>query len=302
MNLGSFLAFVVLLQFGYPVTFHGAGWTALYLFAYVGVVLFGVLLVRGEDDRAAPAVVAGAALLLCAGWAGASRGDGTAMVCVFVSAGAFQVVIVSSLLRFVYRRSRTHELELILAAVCVYLLLGGFFAVVFGALESVSPGSFTARDGGIAWQQLTYFSYVTLATLGYGDVVPVSPWARTAATAEAVTGTLFLITIVGRLVGAYIGVHAGRDRGESGSWAAPPGGPAGRGRSSAGGRAALGPVSPHGCRRRRGQADASPGRGTGPAPVGGQAVGAVEPEVQGLGASGVARASSLAVTAVRAIA
>ncbi|MFD3687864.1 potassium channel family protein [Nocardiopsis sp. NPDC058631] len=219
VNLGSFLAFVVLLQFGYPVTFHGAGWTALYLVAYVGVVLFGVLLVRGEHDRVAPAAVAGTALLLCAGWAGASGGDGTAMVCVFVTAGAFQVMIVSSLLRFVYRRSRTHELELVLAGVCVYLLLGGFFTAVFGALESASPGSFTDRadpGGQVAWQQLTYFSYVTLATLGYGDVVPVSPWARTAATAEAVTGTLFLITIVGRLVGAYIGVRPGRD-GERGA-------------------------------------------------------------------------------------
>lgn len=206
---------MVLLQFGYPVTFHGPGWTALYLVAYVGVVLFGVLLVRGEDDRVAPAAAAGGALLVCAAWAGASGGDGAAMVCVFVSAAAFQVAIVSSLLRFVYRRSRTHEAELVLAAVCVYLLLGGFFTAVFGALESAVPGSFAVEarpHDAVAWQELTYFSYVTLATLGYGDVVPVSPWARTLATAEAVAGTLFLITIVGRLVGAYIGPRPGRDR------------------------------------------------------------------------------------------
>ncbi|MFJ9557432.1 ion channel [Nocardiopsis sp. NPDC101807] len=216
MNLGSFLVFVVLLQFGYPITFHGTGWTALYLVAYVGVVLFGVLLVRGESDRVAPAAAAGAALLLSASWAGAGGGEAVAMVCVFVSAGAFQVAIVSSLLRFVYRRSGTHEMELVLAAVCVYLLLGGFFTAVFGALESVAPGSFTdqARPGdGVAWQELTYFSYVTLATLGYGDVVPVSGWARAAASAEAVAGTLFLVTIVGRLVGAYMGLHAARGHG-----------------------------------------------------------------------------------------
>ncbi|OKI17199.1 transporter [Nocardiopsis sp. TSRI0078] len=212
MHLGVFLGFVVLVQFGCPVTLHGPLWAALYLVTYVGVVLSGVLLVRGERDRVAPAAVTGAVLLGCGAWTGATGGHGPALTSMFVAAAAFQIVLMYSLLRFVYRRSRTHEPDLVLAAVCVYLLLGGFFTTVFAVLESASPGSFadSSHPGGrVAWQQLFYYSFVTLVTLGYGDVLPVSTWARTLSAAEAVTGTLFLTTVVARLVGAFAGLRRG---------------------------------------------------------------------------------------------
>lgn len=150
MRLGAFLGFVVLLQFGYPVTLHGPVWTGLYLVAYVGVVLSGVVLVRGAHDRIAPAAATGAALLCCAAWVGATGDGGAALVSMFAAGAAFQLALMYSLLRFVYRRSRTPELEIVLAAVCVYLLLGGLFTTVFGALESLRPGSFadSAHPGG----------------------------------------------------------------------------------------------------------------------------------------------------------
>ncbi|MCP3013259.1 potassium channel family protein [Nocardiopsis dassonvillei] len=210
VRLGVFLGFVVLLQFGYPVTLHGPVWTGLYLVAYVGVVLSGVVLVRGAHDRIAPTAATGAALLCCAAWAGATGGGGASLVSMFAAGAAFQLALMYSLLRFVYRRSRTHELEIVLAAVCVYLLLGGLFTTVFGALESLRPGSFADSahpEGRVTWQQFVYFSYVTLATTGYGDVVPVSAWARSLSAAEGVVGTLFLTTVVARLVGAFTGLR-----------------------------------------------------------------------------------------------
>ncbi|NYH50569.1 protein-S-isoprenylcysteine O-methyltransferase Ste14 [Nocardiopsis arvandica] len=210
VRLGAFLGFVVLVQFGYPVTLHGPVWAVLYLVAYVGVVLSGILLVREEHDRIAPAAVTGAVLLGCGTWTGATGGHGPALMSMFAAAAAFQTALMYSLLRFVYRRSRTRELDLVLAAVCAYLLLGGFFTTVFALLESASPGSFvdSVHPGDrFAWQQLVYYSFVTLATLGYGDVLPVSAWARTLSAAEGVAGTLFLTTVVARLVGAFTGLH-----------------------------------------------------------------------------------------------
>ena len=50
---------------------------------------------------------------------------------------------------------------------------------------------------------MTYFSYVTLTTLGYGDIVPISPLARSLAVLEALTGVLFLAVLISRLVGSY---------------------------------------------------------------------------------------------------
>ncbi|GAB3478331.1 hypothetical protein GCM10027440_14240 [Nocardiopsis coralliicola] len=117
------------------------------------------------------------------------------------------MVLALSLLGFVYRHSAAHGGDLILAAMAVYVLLGGVFAAGYAALDTAAPGSFTdgtAGGGGTTWQQLTYFSYVTMATVGFGDVLPVGSWARSLAALEAVAASLFLTTVIARLVGAYM--------------------------------------------------------------------------------------------------
>jgi len=53
------------------------------------------------------------------------------------------------------------------------------------------------------WQTLVYYSYATLTTLGYGDILPATFWARSAASFEAVVGVLYTAVIVARLVGLY---------------------------------------------------------------------------------------------------
>ena len=58
----------------------------------------------------------------------------------------------------------------------------------------------------VQWQQLLYDSYVTLTTLGYGDILPVSFYAQAFAAFEAITGTLYTVLLLSRLVG----LHAAR--------------------------------------------------------------------------------------------
>lgn len=95
--------------------------------------------------------------------------------------------------------------ERIYAALSVYLLAGLVFGVAFHVLEGILPGSLRATSAGSApaaanLQDAIYFSFVTLATLGYGDVVPATAVARSLATLEAVGAQLYLAVLIARLV------------------------------------------------------------------------------------------------------
>lgn len=89
----------------------------------------------------------------------------------------------------------------------LYLLLGMFYFAIFNFVNTVQPGSFRETgllaSNGISRHSLLYLSLVTLTTLGYGDVVPVSQPARIMAALEAVTGVLYIAITVARLVAAY---------------------------------------------------------------------------------------------------
>ena len=91
-----------------------------------------------------------------------------------------------------------HRIE---GAIAVYLLLGLTWAHAFELVEYLNPGSFTGvLTGSGRFSSWTYFSFVTLATLGYGDISPVHPVARSLAVAEAITGQLYLAILIARLV------------------------------------------------------------------------------------------------------
>jgi hypothetical protein len=99
--------------------------------------------------------------------------------------------------------------DAIFGAVCGYLLLGIIWSLLYSAVETAFPGSFgmpapgsadvvAARpDRGV----LGYYSFITLATVGYGDVTPTTPLARTLAWMEAITGQFYLAILVAGLVG-----------------------------------------------------------------------------------------------------
>ena len=106
-----------------------------------------------------------------------------------------------------------HEVDAstIFAAVSVYFLLAYIWATGYALLELANPGSITITALGTETSfdriqnsgYLTYFSFVTLTTLGYGDVTPASDGARVLAVTEAALGQLFLVVLVARLVGLH---------------------------------------------------------------------------------------------------
>jgi len=104
-------------------------------------------------------------------------------------------------LRFAMRATLV-DAEHLYAAISAYLLAGIFFGHFYWVLQQIWPGTFVVT-GDFSRMSAIYFSFVTLATLGYGDIVPRSDVARGLAIVEGVGGQLFLAVMVARLVSLY---------------------------------------------------------------------------------------------------
>lgn len=104
-------------------------------------------------------------------------------------------------LRFAMR-ARNVGSEHLYAALSAYLLVGIFFGLFYWVIEQIVPGTFNT-GAGFSRMSAIYFSFVTLATLGYGDIVPRTDVARGLAILEGVGGQLFLAVLVARLVSLY---------------------------------------------------------------------------------------------------
>jgi hypothetical protein len=105
-------------------------------------------------------------------------------------------------------------------AIALYLLIAAFFASLYTLLETVSPGAFRFPD---YWQKgrgikdvLAYFSFVTMTTVGYGDVTAIDPFARSLAMFEALIGQLYPAILLARLVSLYTDTSRSGERGGSG--------------------------------------------------------------------------------------
>jgi voltage-gated potassium channel len=92
--------------------------------------------------------------------------------------------------------------ESIHAALSAYLLAGIFFGQIFLSIESIHPGSIVGPDRFSEFNAI-YFSFVTLATLGYGDFLPRTAISRGVATFEVIGGQLYLAVLVARLIGLF---------------------------------------------------------------------------------------------------
>jgi hypothetical protein len=110
------------------------------------------------------------------------------------------------ILQYIFR-NRTLTVDGIFATVTVYLLIAMIFSMLYILLVEWNPASFNLQVADMSPQRqqssLLYFSLVTLATLGYGDILPVSETARTLAVIEATIGQFYIAVIVAVFVGMY---------------------------------------------------------------------------------------------------
>ena len=114
---------------------------------------------------------------------------------------AFILFVTWVILRYIMTEREVTN-DTIFGAVCAYIMIGLVFAIAYGLLETLEPGSFrgiTATDPQSSWEFI-YFSLVTMTTLGYGDITPVHEAARSMATVQAITGQFYVAVLVARIV------------------------------------------------------------------------------------------------------
>ena len=99
------------------------------------------------------------------------------------------------------------DLNKVTGSLCVYLLIGIAWAELYQLLQGYDPSSFAGveqqQGHALSWRFL-YFSFVTLTTLGYGDVLPLTIYAQTLTAMETVIGQFYLAVLVAVLVSAYL--------------------------------------------------------------------------------------------------
>ena len=134
----------------------------------------------------------------------------------------FLGLAVAMILRHLFER-RAINIDDILGTMCGYLLAALAWANLYGLLEVLMPGSFAVegldKPALLEWFRreslFVYFSLTTLTTIGYGDVTPVAPAARSAAMIEGVFGQFYIAVVVAQLVGSKLAeatTHSGSDR------------------------------------------------------------------------------------------
>jgi uncharacterized membrane protein len=187
---------------------------------FLSVLIVAVSLSLLEEKGHRRKAVALAAVAIAATWLSTQftgPADRGLLILGYLSAAAFFGFALYGILANILARSVSADA--IFGAVCGYLLLGIIWGLAYSSLETAQPGSFRIAETPAAANDdpapchgiLTYYSLVTLTTVGYGDVTPTTPAARTLSWLEAVTGQFYLAVLVAGLVGLHIGRARGNE-------------------------------------------------------------------------------------------
>jgi hypothetical protein len=118
---------------------------------------------------------------------------------VLVLAGVLTIATIATVALGIVDQGEAN-VKAVMGAVCVYVLIGLLFVFIYGVIAVVSSGDFFAQGTDGTRSLRLYFSFVTLATLGYGDYTPAHELGRTLAIVEALLGQLYLVTVIALLV------------------------------------------------------------------------------------------------------
>lgn len=214
---GILLSFFVLMPVAHQLRLidHGAlPWLLDFLERLLFVGLLGSVATSVSSHRAAKLLTlslagVGIALWMLPTSAVTDAVDLVRHVCVIV----FLAIAVVAMIRVIMEARRVTT-DVVCASLCIYLLLGVTWGVGYSAVAILDAGAFSStlldhkeliyRLGFGNPNVILYFSFTTLTTLGYGDVVPTSPVARGLSSLEAVVGQLYLAVMVARLVALHV--------------------------------------------------------------------------------------------------
>jgi voltage-gated potassium channel len=170
------------------------------------VMISGVLAVSGRARTLLVAIVL-ALPVIATKWTSHYRPDLVPQGLLPSLAAAFILYLARVQLGYVLR-TRQVDSEVICAAISVYLLMAVVWAFAYMTVAQLIPDSFGGSNGDETVHMRMgfapfYFSVITLNTVGYGDIFPVSPFARMLAMMESTTGLFYIAVLISRLVAAY---------------------------------------------------------------------------------------------------
>jgi hypothetical protein len=170
------------------------------------VLVMGVLAV-GRRRRTLVVAVILALPAFIGKWVNHFRPDLIPTEVFLVTGLLFVIFVVAHLLGFILRAPRVNS-EVLCAGISTYLLLGLSWSFAYLLVAQLAPDAFFLNNGTTTGHSMHgadafYFSLITLSTVGYGDIIPVSNVARMLAAMEAITGSLFVAVLIARLVALY---------------------------------------------------------------------------------------------------
>lgn len=195
----GFVLVLVLVTFVFITAAPAADWTRGVLVLLQALTLAVALWTSGLTGR----VDAVAALLVVLGVAGAVAQfatDSSAATGVLGLLDVLLVAVTSAVIVLGVRDQHEVNVQSVLGALCIYLLIGLLFTFAFGAIAAIDSGPFFAQgtDGTPALR--LYYSITSLSTVGYGDYTAASDLGRMLAVSEALLGQVYLVTVVAMVV------------------------------------------------------------------------------------------------------
>jgi hypothetical protein len=191
------LLFLIMVDYFAISLIHTEGGGGVFQVAATGAILLLALRIsrvrRGTMVVVGVAAAAAIVLAIVATVTSNEAGPVSAILCAMLFVTPFAIG------RRIMRHTRV-DIETLAGAVNIYVLIGLFFAALYGVIVHFTSVPFFAQAAQVTGNQINYFSFVTLATLGYGDLTPATDLGRSLVVFEAMVGQVFLVTALARIV------------------------------------------------------------------------------------------------------
>jgi hypothetical protein len=209
----SYALLLVLLLIDYVILSIGwtGAWSLIVTTMFIGLTALLAFHTSGVGGFVFKWVVVSVGLAMLASIAAAINSQDQAQGVAFVIMALLVVTCPIAILSRIVHHTRV-TLETLLGAICVYVLIGLLFAYIDIAYQLLAGTSYFAQSGHHDPSDFVYFSFITMTTVGYGDLSPANGFPRTTAVLEALAGQVFLVVLVARLVALYTPVPAATRR------------------------------------------------------------------------------------------
>lgn len=192
----------------YPVVSAHLAWEILIDIFVIAILIFGVI-VSGHTNKHFTISTTLALIFLILGWVAQVTLNKQLDLISSLAGSLFFAYVAVILLQDIFKKGDKVSMSMIYSAISIYLLIGLAFAFFYLAFSVIQPGSFSEPSFMTTGSQtqlygFIYFSFVTLSTLGYGDVSPNVIQIAAFVYMEAIIGQLYLTIIIARLVGLQI--------------------------------------------------------------------------------------------------